>query len=269
MKFLTLFIFILISKFITAQTVIGPIGASAWSVGGNSVAEKNVFGVNNNMAATADLNSFNIGIYNQTPFAIKQLNTINASVIIPSKLLNIGFLVNNFGYEKFNQQNLGVGISKKLNNNFNLGITLNYLTINVYGQENTSALTGSVSTFYKINKNIQLGVLLFNPIESKYNINGYGNVNTFGRIGAKYQLSKSVFLISEIDKTIQYETILRGGINYAIHPKFNVSLGYANNPNLITCGFNANVKQLEITFATSIHETLGLTPHIGLVFYGK
>lgn len=252
-----------------AQIVNDPIGAKAWGLGGSATAESNVFSVHNNMASTASITNYQLGIYNQTRFSIKELNLINACFLVPTKFLNIGFNVNHFGYEKFNQQNLSIGLAKKINANFNLGITLNYLTINIAEQENTGALTGSLSAFYKINKNLQLGVLLFNPTQSSYGINGYGNINTFGRIGLKYQVNKSVYLIGDFDKTLEQETILRGGINYAIHPNFDLSLGYANNPNYLTFGFNTKVKQLNIAFAANMHQVLGFTPHIGLIFYGK
>ena len=252
-----------------AQIVHDPIGARAWSLGGSSTAESNVFSVNNNMASSAELKEYQIGINNQTRFSIKELNLINSSFLIPTKIFHVGASINHFGYDKYNQQNISFGIAKKLNNNFNLGITLNYLTINIAEQENTGALTGSLSAFYKINKNFQLGVLLFNPTLSNYSINGYGKINTFGRIGVKYQVNKSVYLIGDLDKTIEQETILRGGINYALHPNFDLSLGYANNPNYLTFGFNAKIKQMDLAFAASIHEILGFTPHIGLIFYGK
>jgi hypothetical protein len=75
--------------------------------------------------------------------------------------------------------------------------------------------------------------------------------------------------MSEYNKTLEQETILRGGINYSFHPNFDLSLGYANNPNYLTFGFNAKIKQMDLAFAASIHEILGFTPHIGLIFYGK
>lgn len=252
-----------------AQIVHDPIGAKSWSLGGSSVAETNLFAINNNMASTAELKKYQIGIYNQSRFSIKELNLINTSCLLPTKLMHVGISINHYGYEKYNQQNISLGMAKKLNNNFNLGVTLNYLTINIAEQENTGAFTGSLSAFYKINKNLQLGVLIFNPTLSNYPINGYGKISTFGRIGLKYQVNKSVYFIGDFDKTLEQENILRGGINYAIHPNFDLSLGYANNPNYLTFGFNAKLKQMDLAFAASMHQVLGFTPHIGLVFYGK
>ncbi|MFY7732306.1 MAG: hypothetical protein ACOVSR_02400 [Bacteroidia bacterium] len=254
---------------VNAQIVHDPIGARSWSLGGSNAAESNVFSVINNMASSAELKNYQLGIYNQTRFGVKELNLINSSFLLPTKFIHLGLGINHYGYEKYNQQNFSFGIAKKLNNNFNLGVTINYLTINIAEQENTGALTGSLSVFYKINKNLQLGVLLFNPTQSNYHINTYGKVNTFGRIGVKYQVNKSVYLIGDLDKTLEQETILRGGINYSFHPNFDLSLGYANNPNYLTLGFNAKVKKMDLAFAASMHEILGFTPHIGLIFYGK
>lgn len=261
--------FLLLTNIVFSQPIFEPTGAKAWALGGSATAESNAFSVINNMASATEIKVYQLGIYNQTRFAIKELNNINTSFIYPFKLMHLGIAVNHYGYVKYNQQNISIGLSKKIHSNFNLGINLNYTAINIVEQESANAFYGSVSAFYKLQKNWQLGVLISNITQANYNINTYGNVNTFARIGLKYTLNKNVYLIADIDKTLTQEMVLKGGINYALHPLFNVSLGYASNPNYITFGFNAKLKQLEVQFASSIHQTLGITPHIALVFNGK
>ncbi|MCF8429368.1 MAG: hypothetical protein K9G64_04480 [Bacteroidia bacterium] len=252
-----------------SQPIFDPIGAKSWSLGGCSTAESNVFSCSNNMAASAEIKSFQLGIYNQTRFGIKQLNAINTSLIFPNKWIQIGASISHYGYEKFNQQNMSLGIAKKLNSNFSLGITINYIAVNIAEQENTGAFAGSLSAYYKANKKLHLGLLIFNPTQSKYNINSYGSVPTFGRIGLKYLVNKYVYLTADAAKTLAQNLVISSGINYTLHPNFELSLGYANNPNYITFGFSTKLKQFDILFASSFHQTLGLTPHIGMVFYGK
>jgi len=269
MKLFCLIIFFSVIQIAFAQPIFDPIGAKSWSLGGCTSAESNVFSSSNNIASSTEIKSFQVGIYNQTRFGIKQLNVINTSLIFPNKWLQIGASISHFGYEKFNQQNMSFGIAKKLNNSFSLGITLNYVAINIAEQENTGAFTGSLSAFFKANKKLQFGLLLFNPTQSKYNINSHGNVPTFGRIGVKYLVNKYVYLTADADKTLLQDLVIRSGINYTLHPNFELSLGYANNPNYITFGFSSKLKQFDILFASSFHQTLGLTPHIGMVFHGK
>jgi hypothetical protein len=269
MKLFCLFIFFCSFEIAFAQPIFDPIGAKSWSLGGCATIESNVFSCANNMASSTEIKSLEVGVYNQTRFGIKQLNVINTSLMFPNKWLQFGVSINHFGYEKFNQQNLCFGIAKKLNQSFSLGITLNYIAINIAEQENSGTFTGSFSAFFKANKKLQLGLLIFNPTQSKYNINSYGNVPTFGRIGIKYSVNKNVYLTVDANKTFFQDLVLRSGINYALHPNFELSLGYANNPNFITFGFSAKLKQFDILFANSFHQILGLTPHVGLVFHGK
>lgn len=269
MKLYFLIFLLGINQIAQAQPIFDPIGAKSWGLGGCATSESNVFSCANNMASSTDVKLFQVGIYNQTRFGIKQLNAINSSLIIPNKWLQIGASINHFGYEKFNQQNMSIGIAKKLNNSFSLGITLNYVTLNIAEQENAGALTGSLSAFFKANKNLQFGLLIFNPTQSKYNINSYRNVNTFGRIGIKYLVNKNVYLTADADKTLLQDLVIRSGINYVLYPNFELSLGYANNPNYITFGFSTKLKQFDLLFASSFHQNLGLTPHLGMVFHGK
>jgi hypothetical protein len=269
MKLFCLFFLVGVINIAFAQPIFDPIGAKSWSLGGCSTAESNIFSCANNMASSTEIKSIQVGIYNQTRFGIKQLNAINTSLIFIKKRVQIGAAINHFGYEKFNQQNMSIGIAKKLNNGFSIGITLNYIAINIAEQENTGALAGSLSVFFKANKNLQFGLLIFNPTQSEYNIKSFGKVPTYGRMGIKYLINKNVYLTADADKTLTQNLILRSGINYALHPNFELSLGYANNPNYITFGFSTKLKQFDLFFASSFHQNLGLTPHFGMVFHGK
>ena len=269
MKLLCLFIFFCSFETAFSQPIFEPIGAKSWSLGGCSTAESDVFSCANNMASCTEIKSIQVGVYNQTRFGMKQLNFINTSLMFPNKWLQIGASINHFGYEKFNQQNIGFGIAKKLNHSFSLGITLNYIALNIAEQESTRAFTGSLSVFFKANKKLQFGLLIFNPTQSKYNTNSFGKIITFGRIGIKYLVNKNVYLTAEANKTIFQDLVIRSGINYTLHPNFELSLGYANNPNYITFGFSTKLKKFDILFASSFHQTLGLTPHLGIVFHGK
>jgi hypothetical protein len=252
-----------------SQTIFEPQGADSWSLGGSSVAQSNVFSVANNMAATNELSTLQIGAYNQLRFGLKELNTVNTTVLIPSKYFHYGIAFKHFGYQKYNQQCFDFGISKKVSKQFNLGITLQYVALNIDNQENAKAFTGSISAFYKPLKQLQLGALFFNPTQSKYNINGYGSIQSIARMGAKYEVNNQIYLMAELDKTIGEVNIFRSGINYALHKQFGVSLVYASSPNYFTFGFNAKVKFLDIVFASSLHSALGYTPHLSLVFNGR
>jgi hypothetical protein len=193
MKLLFKIWLLLFCKNIYSQPIFEPVGAKEWSLGGCSLIDSSAFSTANNMSASTQLKVLEAGIYNQTLFGLKQLNSINSSLIIPTKWMHFGASISHFGYEKYNQQQMCLGFAKKLNANFSIGITLNYATINIAEQENTSAFLGSFSAFYTVNKKLQIGLLIFNPTQSKYNINAYGNVPTFGRIGFKYLMNKVDF----------------------------------------------------------------------------
>ncbi|MES2726168.1 MAG: hypothetical protein V4643_03640 [Bacteroidota bacterium] len=267
MKIAFLYTFLILFSFGYSQPIFEPIGAKAWAMGGSNTAETNVFSTNNNIATLTEIQKIEIGIYNQLRFGLKNLNLINTSVALPNKWINIGIAANHYGYEKFNQQKITLGFAKKLNNNFSLGVNLNYLALNIAEQENTYAFTADVGSFYKINKQLQIGFFLSNITQSKYSNNTYGKVPNLAKFGVNYSINTKLFLLTDIEKIFDYDLVIRSGLSYDIHQNFGLQIGYTSNPNYFTCGFTAKFKQFDFNCATSLHSYLGFTPHVGLIFH--
>lgn len=269
MKIAFLFTFLILSLLGYTQPIFEPIGAKAWAMGGSSAAETNVFSTSNNIAALTDVQKIEAGIYNQLRFGLKNLNVINTSLALPTKWTNVGLSTTHYGYEKFNQQKISLGFAKKLNNNFSVGVNLNYIALNIAEQENTYAFTADVGSFYKINKQLQIGFYLSNITQSKYSNSTYGKIPNLARFGVKYNINTKLFLLADMEKTFDYDLVIRSGLSYDIHQNFGLQVGYANNPNYFTCGFSARFKQFDLNCATSLHSYLGFTPHVGLIFHAN
>jgi hypothetical protein len=62
------------------------------------------------------------------------------------------------------------------------------------------------------------------------------------------------------------QLVVRSGVHYQLHEKVSLSIGAATNPLYYTFGTSLKWKRLQMDFATSIHEVLGITPHLGLSF---
>jgi hypothetical protein len=253
----------------TAQPIFEPIGANAWSLGGSSAAESNVFSIHNNTASLTEVQRLEACIYNQLRFGIKNLNMISSGIAFPNKWAHVGVLANHYGYDKFNQQKISVGLAKKLNANFSLGVAINYVAINIAEQENTYAFSADLGSFYKVNKTLQIGFFLSNITQAKYNNNAYGRLPNMAKFGFKYSMNNKISILADLEKDFDLKLALRAGLSYQLHSLFALQIGYVNNPNYFTCGFAAKLKQFDIQFASSLHSQLGLTPHIGIIFHAN
>ena len=117
---------------------------------------------------------------------------------------------------------------------------------------------------YQPFQKIHFGIFFFNPTQSKYSINSYDRIPTFARLGLRYDISDKVQLITEIEQILNQSLIFKGGVKYQIHDILSLSIGAANNPVYLTFGTGIKLKKINVDFAASIHQVLGVTPHLSI-----
>jgi hypothetical protein len=249
-----------------AQNIFNPIGADAWSVGASSVISQNVFSVFNNPAAISDFKKVNAGINSEQRFSEIKLNTSSIALVVPSKFINIGFSINHFGYELFNQQKFGLSLGKKLSKQFSLGVTFSYFETNISEQVPAGNFFGEMGLLYQPFSKWHFGMFIFNPNQSKYSFISYDRIPTFVRFGVSYDVSDKVQFISETEQILNQSLVLRGGIKYQIHEILSLSIGAANNPVYLTFGTGIKLKSFKVDFAASVHQVLGVSPHLSISF---
>ncbi len=204
LKLVLLLTILFANKWAATQPIFEPIGAKAWGLGGSCAAESNVFSIHNNIASLTALQKTEVGIYNQLRFGVKNLNMLSSGIAFPSKWLHVGVLANYYGYDKFNQQKITAGFAKKLNTHFSLGITLNYIAVNIAERENTFALSTDLGSFYTVNKALQIGFFLSNITQTKYANTAFGSLPSAAKFGFKYALNNKIYLVADAEKAFRH-----------------------------------------------------------------
>jgi len=257
---------LLFSVHANSQSLLNPVSADAWSGGGSSVTEKNVFSVFNNPSITAETKQFQLGLFSEQRFNETKLTTAGIALVIPTKWIHIGLGFSHFGYTLFNQQKCGITISKKLSKQFSAGVTFSFLGTFVSEQPYTGNIIGELGLFYKYSAKLHFGIFILNPAQNKYSVSGNEKIPTLARLGIEYSISDKLRLILETEQMLNADLVYRGGIKYQIHELFLVSVGAANNPVYLTFGCGIKLKQFKINYAAAIHEVLGYSPHLDLIF---
>ncbi len=262
-SFIVFISFIFFHSFVYAQPT-STIGAKSWGLGGASVSDETIFSTQNNPAAITYLQNIQAGIYSENRFMISNLGLHSVSLVIPFRWVHVGILVNHFGYSAFNQQKISLSMAKKLSSTFSLGANISYMRLNIAEQEGAGNVLIETGVYYKPQKNLTVGMLLFNPTQNKYSTNAVDKIPTFARLGLRYELNKKIQLLAESNKTLGEDLINRFGIDYQILPSFALRCGFANNPLYYTFGCSIKYKKTHFDFASSVHEILGLSPHFSM-----
>ncbi|MES2779641.1 MAG: hypothetical protein V4651_07050 [Bacteroidota bacterium] len=246
------------------QNIIGPIGAKAWMLGGSSVAHSDVWSANNNPAASTTIRKNQYGLYSEQRFNEQHLKLVNLSVVKPTKHVHLGATLNYYGYSVFNQQKVGLSLSKALSSAFSLGVQLNYLSTGIeqYGHAGNIALAVGISV--TPTRQLRIGFVVFNPTQNMYGKYTTEKIPTYGKLGCTYEVSDKVILNIEADQVLNQQLSWRGGVYYKIHEILHLAVGAATQPTYYTFGTALLMKNMRLDMAAGFHEVLGLTPHVGL-----
>jgi hypothetical protein len=210
--------------------------------------------------------NWQIGISSEQRFREANLGTSTFNAVVPLKYVNLGASLSYFGYGAYNQQRAGLSLSKALSSSFSLGVQVHYAgtTIRDYGSAGAVLLEAGLS--FKPLKNLRTGLTVFNPNQAKAGSESTEPLPAYARLGIDYIVSDKVNFLLEADQSLGNDLRFRGGISYRIHEMVGLSAGAASAPVYYTFGTSLYLRYFTADIAASIHEVLGLTPHIGLSF---
>ncbi|MBI9036916.1 MAG: hypothetical protein JEY97_02175 [Bacteroidales bacterium] len=247
-----------------------PAGAQSAGIGNASVALYDFWAIQNNQAGLSQINNISAGFYFENRFLIKDLGICFGAFVLPTKSGVFGLSVKYFGNKLYNETKAGLAYSRSFGEHFSAGIQLDYFSTNIgenYGSKNLISFEAGIIT--KINEQLNIAAHVFNPIRIMFNDYNNERIPTILKFGLSYKFSDKLQTMLETEKDIDKKAIFKAGIEYRIIEKIYVRGGITSDPTLYTFGFGINFKKLKIDFASSMHQTLGYSPQISIVYTFK
>jgi len=266
-QLLFLFCMILMSYYSWASHDNTSIGGASAAMGNASVTFCDFWSVHNNQAGLGFYNKMAAGIYYENRFLTKELSSKSGAFIMPTKSGVFGITMDYFGYQNYNEKKIGLAYGKTFGNKFSAGISLDYLQTHVgenYGNKNN--FTFEAGLIYKMNKNLTLASHVFNPLSTKLTDYNNERIPAIFKFGMSWKFSEKVIAVAEAEKDLHNKTILKAGVEYHIIEQLYLRIGMSTNPIMNTFGFGLEFGQLKFDFSSSLHQTLGYSPQVSIIF---
>ncbi len=247
-----------------------PFGGRASGMGTASVMLSDFWSASINQAALVHYKYAAAGIYYENRFLLKELSLKGVAVILPTKRGTFGVNYSYFGYSLFNQNKVGLAYSMAFGRNFSTGIQLDWMNFHLgedYGTKN--AFTFEVGLLGKITEHMQAGIHLFNPINTKLSDYQNERIPTVINAGLAYDFSGKVLLCVEAEKNIYEKMNIKAGIEYHFISLSYFRAGISTQPSLVTFGMGLEIKHFMIDIAGSVHQELGFSPQLSIVYQFK
>ncbi len=234
-------------------------GARGIAMGNSGVIFKDVYSLFSNQAGLAYLEEVYVVAFGERRFGTSGINGAAAGIAYPIANGTFGLQLQYFGIDLYNEQRVGLAYARKLMDNLSLGIQFDYLNTKITDYGNKGLLTFEIGMLAQVSKQLSLGLHLYSPMRVEI-IDGE-NLPTLLKLGMGYQASKKVLVTIEAEKDIDFDLIIKGGVEYYLHPAVAIRIGAANNPTLVSFGTGFRLKDgISIDLASSYHQTLGFSP---------
>jgi len=259
-------IFILFLCFSTASLFAQlPVSGKVLAFGNSGTTQQDVNSLFYNQAGIVFAENIEISIATERRFSQAALSTYTAGAILPTKSGSFGLTLNYFGFELFNQQQVGIAYARKFAKNLSVGaqIDVHNYSIPQYGSRALVSFQAGVQ--YRLTSDFLIGAHIINPVRQE--ITELEPLPAQFKLGIAYTAAEKVDLYAELEQDLDHPLRFKSGIDYNIANVLFVRLGIATNPTLFTFGLGLELDAgLKIDAAASYHQILGLSPGIGVRF---
>ena len=152
---------------------------------------------------------------------------------------------------------------KKLSDDFNVGIQVDYLGIYVAeGTNNHNNFTFEIGAQKRLMKKLTLGAHIFNPIGVK--LNEDENIPSIFKLGLRYNANDKVAIFTEGELESEQNVKLKLGLEYKIIKQLQLRAGFSTNPAQNTFGLGYTLNNIQLDIAVKRHQLLDYSPQFSV-----
>jgi hypothetical protein len=253
---------------VQAQTVHYPPHSNSIGLGAYSKNFADVFSCTSNPAALGWLSSGGIGVFTEQKFLLEALKfyTIASSIPLSNGGIGINAKYNTAGAYKESQ--FGLAYGKSLGT-VAVGAQFNYSAIQIAGYGKEAVFYFDVGTLWQLSEKLFTGFRISNPTGARFGQNKEEKLALSCSFGLGYEVSKAVFINSEIIKEEDRSPTIVLSLYYSLDDRFFLRAGIATATTSPWIGAGLSWKKMRVDITSSYHPQLGISPGISLIFSGK
>ena len=241
-------------------------GAQSLSMGGASIGFQNGQAIFHNPAGLVGVTRSSVLLASEIKFGLKDLKPIGAAFVFPTQSGVFGFNLQNYTFDSYRENKLGVAYARRLSSKFNLGVQMDYLRLKIDEYGSTNLLTFEMGCNTLITKDLVLSAYVFNPLSVR--LNEIERTPSVFRLGLSYTLNAKVLVCLETEKDNQFPASFKLGLAYTAVESLTLRCGFRTSPSIFSFGFGYNFNShLTADVALTNHPYLGTTPALSLSYF--
>jgi hypothetical protein len=246
-------------------------GSKAVGMGGASVAEpQNQWAAFSNPGSLASVNQRSLSIfYSPAPFELKELARGSFSFVEPVSFGVFSLSGSRFGFELYREVMAGVSFSRRLADQLQIGLSLDYYSLSIQNYGSASSLGLDVGLLLNLSDDVRWGVSALNINAPTIGVAKERLPQVFST-GICYNPIPEATINAELQKDIRYPTELHVGVEYTMFEVLSVRGGISGEPSTLNAGLGIRYSIFQFDYAFSEHPDLGMSHQMSLsLFLGE
>jgi hypothetical protein len=192
-------------------------------------------------------------------------NRTAAVIGVPVKTGSAALGLFRFGDDLYNEQVISLGYSNQIGL-ASLGLKANYVQYHAEGFGTRRAVSLNFGGLAQLTQQITVGAYIVNLNQPKLSTLDNERLPTKLVAGLAVQPIATLLLVTEIEKDLDYDPTVKGGIEYAVYKKVNFRTGFNLHPNAVFFGLGFLIRKLKIDYALQYNNTLSAAHQASAVY---
>lgn len=262
--FITFLICSFLFLYAGAQTLRQPVSAMYARLNGYSSVHADASAFTSNPAVLASIKRFSVSIYGERKFILNEMDQYRINASLPVQDGNLGLQVNRWGSVLFNETEFSLAYGRKMGR-MDAGIRFNYYQLKAASYGKASAVNFDAGFLYHPTDRVSTGIHIYNPLMRNLNETGE-KIPFIYSAGFGYDASDKIFIAAMITKTENQPVYIQTGVQYCFDEKLMARMGVSTGNTAFYFGAGIQWGQLRFDITTSLHQYLGLTPALMIVY---
>lgn len=239
-------------------------GSRSIAMGSAGIALEGAWSLQQNSAGIANMERSVFAMGYEQHFLNPELSTKTAVFAFPLKKHVFGLSFQRYGFSDYSEQTTGLAYSRSFSGTLSLSIVFKHhqLSIPKYGSAHAFSVDAGMQ--YRLTEKIRIGSQISNPGRSTFEDLSGSFIPLSISLGASYDLSDKVLVITDLYKALGLGLDARLGLEYQIINWFYLRGGLTANPFLQSAGFGLKHKRVFVDAAISSHPKLGFSPNLSI-----
>ncbi|NQZ74867.1 MAG: hypothetical protein HRT61_01980 [Ekhidna sp.] len=265
MKPYAFLLLISLSYFSYCQTSSFNLGARSSALAGASLTLGDEYSLFNNIGGLGRVENHAAFASYQNRYGVSEFQVVGAGAIYRSPIGNAGVGFYKFGDDIYSEQRLHLAFGNKIQMvSLGLGIDLHQYNIATVGSQQAFAIQfGGIA---EITPKFRFGAHVSNINQAQINNETGERVPTVLKAGVSYIPSDELRFTVEVEKDLDFDEVLKAGIEYRIVEKVLVRTGISTEPFLGAFGIGFHPNNFKFDYAFSNESRIGSIHEISLAY---